>query len=491
MLKRLRPYLFALFVVTFFVTASSVVFYTFGYRFSFERGIFISTGSLSLKINTDPVIITIDGVVVPKQRLGLLNNSIHVTGLNPDEHFVEVGAKGYKKWSKKVVIQSGLTTEFWNVFLVKENYEQLPVPHTEQVIKLFPAPNGLLATVKKSDNRYSVEIIDPKAEESEEVFATTTASFSPQSRANIEWSPESHKLCIPLLENGHLIYIISDITTKKSLSLNDLAQTKTTITDVRWDATAKNFLFFLNQGALYRIDSAEIKPLPILVKNQVAAYDISGRNIYYLSSENGIVYQIPASSTDATPKQITPTPLPIEASNTYTLITYNKEYLAVINHSSGKLFVYNKQVTENPLKAIGQGIQGVQYSDDGKKLLFYSDNEASVYFNQDWQAQPMRAMDSIIQIARFSSSIHNVLWSGDYEHILFTIGQNVKIAELDSRDRRDFADLLTFDTPLLQVLPRFNEGTLYVVRTLKDPNMTNNTVTSVSLISPSTNLFGL
>ncbi len=116
MLLRSRRILFLLFSMSFFIVASSVLFYAYGYRFSIERGVFIYTGSLSLKTNVETVTIKIDGGAIPEKRLGLLNNSIHIAGLNPGEHMIEVEAPGYKSWSKKVVIQSGLTVEFWNIF---------------------------------------------------------------------------------------------------------------------------------------------------------------------------------------------------------------------------------------------------------------------------------------------------------------------------------------------------------------------------------------
>ncbi len=462
MIHRYRTLLFLSFAFTFFIAASLVLFYAYGYRFSFERGIFIYTGSLSLKTNVETVSITVDGSAIPEKRLGLLNNSIHIAGLNPGEHFVEVSAPGYRSWGKKVVIQSGLTTEFWNIFLIEENYAQEAVYETKGVIKMFPSLNGLFATVKKNGDRYSVDILDPEAEENEEVFAVSDTTFVPTAETNIEWSPESDKLIIPLLKDNISVFSVVDIKTKEAFYINQATHISPPLRSPRWDATTRGYLFFLSQNSLYRFNTNRIEEAPELIADHVAAYDISGNKLYYLHSESGIVYEMNGNGNSSTAKQITPSAVPLDEQGTYSLIVYDDTRLSVIEETSGNFFVYNK-VVEPALKKLGENVKSIQYSDDGKKLLFYTDNEVSVYFNQDWEAQPMRSKDDVIQIARFSTPLKNVQWAEDYEHIIFSLGKNIKMIELDNRDRRNLSDLIVLDTPPLQILSRFGTDRLYMV----------------------------
>lgn len=465
MIHRYRSLLFLFFSASFFIAAGSVIFYTYGYRFSFERGIFIYTGSLSLKTNIKTVTVKIDNVVVSEKRLGILNDSIQVSGLHPGEHFVEVGAPGYKPWSKKIVIQSGLTTEFWNLFLTEENPEQEPVLGTERVIKMFPAPNGLFATVKKDDARYSVDVLDIGAETNEEVFSTTEALFLPALETNIEWSPESHKLIIPLTKEGRPLFMITDIKTKTSFSLNEAVKMDA-LRAPRWDATTKDFLFFLRADTLYRLDTTTLTDTTEspaeLVAEHVAAYDLSGNKLYYLGSSDGLVYEINGHGNQDTPKQITPSPVTIDTGSTYSLIVYDDTRLSIIEENTGKFMLYNEKAP-TPLKELGKGVRSIQYSDDGKKLLYYTENEISVYFNRDWEVQPFRAADSVTQVARFSAPIRGVQWTKDYEHVIFSLNGSVKIIELDNRDRRNMIDFTTFSSPPLQILTRFDENALYFV----------------------------
>lgn len=492
MIHRHRTTIFFLFVATFFITAGSVLFYAYGFRFSPERGIFIYTGSLSLKTNIETVAVAIDGVAIPEKKLGILNNSIQIAGLNPGEHFVEVSAPGYRPWNKKIVIQSGRATEFWNIFLTEEQYEQTPVPATEQVIKMFPAPNGLFATVKQDGDRYSVHILDIGARKNEEVFSTTEAVFLPDLETNIEWSPESHKLIIPLTKEGEPLYVVVTLKTKESVTLNQAVNINDILRAPRWDATTKDFLFFLSQNTLYRYDTSVPNPLEQttpakLIAEQVSAYELSGDNLYILKKD-GLVYEMNGNGNDSTPSPITTVPIAIDHQTTYSLIVYDETRLAIIEESTGALHVFNKKVSP-ALRALGAGINSLQYSDDGKKLLFFTDNEISVYFNQDWEAQPAREKDSIVQVGRFSTPLRNVQWAEDYEHVLFSLGNNVKMIELDNRDRRGISDLLTLENSPLQLLSRFGTDTLYVVNEAPVPAFSPNTVFSITL-PQFTTLFG-
>lgn len=487
MIHRHRSLLFLLFTASFFIAASSVLFYAYGYRFSFERGIFIYTGSLSLKTNVETVVIKVDNTLISEKHLGILNNSIRIAGLHPGEHFIEVSAPGYKPWSKKIVIQSGLTTEFWNIYLTEENSTRETVPETKQVLKIFPALNGLFATVKKDGTRYSVDVLDIGGKENEEVFATTEAIFSPTLEANIEWSPESHKLIIPLLKAGEPIYAIVDIKTKEVRFLNEAAHSIAPLHAPRWDATTKDFLFFLENRSLYRLDTRSSSTTPAtLIAENIAAYDLSGSKLYSLGSDNGLVYEMSSNGNNQNSKQITGTPIAIDDKSAYSLIVYDDTRLSIIEESTGRFLLYNKE-SPTTLKELGKGIQSIQYSDDGKKLLFYTGNEISVYFNQDWETQPFRVADSVTQVARFSSKIENVQWAEDYEHVIFSLNGAVKMIELDNRDRKNMTDLVTFSSPLLQVLTRFGENYLYFV---SSHNEESDTV-SRAKFSEQSGLFGL
>lgn len=467
MIHRLRPIIFLLFVAAFFVTASSVLFYSFGYRVNFERGIFVYTGSITIQSNPETVTIRVDGEEVPQKSLGIINRSIHIGGLPPGEHLLEVSADGYQTWSKKTTIQSGLSSEFWNVLLVKKESERTAISGTTDTVRVFPSlERNILAAARQTEGGFSVDIVWADTGEHTQAFSVSDASFVTDDNENIEWSPEGDRLIIPVRRqsDGLYLYYVADIETGNALLLNDLPGIDSAaLQAARWDPTTRNSLFFMSGKALYRVDTGAQTPEPVLVREHILAYDLSGRYTYFLSEEDKIVSRSVIGS-NAAPERITLEPVALHDGSDAALIIYDEDRLTMRDRQSGAFFVFNRSIADHPLREIGRNIRGSQFSDDGKKILFWSDNEISTYFTEDWEAQPFRDADSILQIARFSSQIQHVQWAKDYEHVLFSQGATAKITELDHRDRRNIFDIISFGGEPLQILSRFDENSVYFLR---------------------------
>lgn len=462
-MRRIQRLVFWAFVCAFFITAFAVLFYAFGYRFSWERGIFIYTGSISIKSLPQTVSVQIDGEPVPEQNLGILNNAILISGLKPGEHFIRVSADGYVPWSKKAVVQSGLSADFWNVLLVKENYASEKIAAADSVIKIFPAPDqNLLAVAKIKNNEFFADTLDTGTMRSEQIFSLPQATLATDEE-NLEWSPDNRKLIIPLEQDGKRAYYVVNVGDKTSGELQKFLPAANSLFNPRWDPTTRNFIFYLSGHVLYRANTESPESTPLYVRGNILAYDISGNNLYYLQ-DNGIIYRTDAN-TDTEPTQITTSPVDINQGSVYSLIVYGDNLLAAREIKKGKLWIYNKlspaETVFKPL--IEEQARGAQFSDDGKKLLFFTDNEIAVYFTSDWLTQPTRERNTTLQIARFSNTIKNVQWTKDYEHVAFTLNGSVKIAELDHRDRRNMEQIISFDVPVAQMLSRFGNNRLYFV----------------------------
>jgi hypothetical protein len=54
---------------------------------------------------------------------------------------------------------------------------------------------------------------------------------------------------------------------------------------------------------------------------------------------------------------------------------------------------------------------------------------------RDWEVQPVRKKGQKLFLTRFSVPIRNVQWLDDYEHVLFSAGNQIKMAGLDLRDQ--------------------------------------------------------
>jgi hypothetical protein len=463
-IARYRRFLFLIFVFAFIATAAFILFYAFGYRYSFERGIFVYSGSVTVSTLPRTVNIDIDNERLPKQRLGLLNNSLHVAGLMPGEHTLRVSAPGYHPWEKRVVVQSGISTEFWNIILTRTDYPADTLPNTARAQHIYPSPTGeFFALVKQQNDEVSVVILNRRTGAAEEVFSLRGVTLDPNRTENFEWSPRSERLLLPLLENGGRAYHLVTIATREHSRLSDTFP-DLELSDVRWNATNGEELVGMSGGNLYRLPVLD-QTEPMLLTENVMAFDVAEDHIYVVRRPDGIVFRFRNTTDGTTLTQVTATPLSNPGNEDYRMDAYNEEGVALLEEGGRqRLSVYSPgpdgrlAVTE-----VATGVIGMQFSNDGKKLLFYSKNEIGVFFTENWDVQPKQTAGDTVQLARFSDPIENVVWTEDYEHVLFTRGPVLKMIELDGRSGRTINDIKSFATAPSQIFPLFSENRLYVV----------------------------
>ena len=116
-----RKLFFWLAFVLFLATAPLAILYSQGYRFDQYKRIFIHSGSVTVKSVPASVNIYLDGELQPSGSLDIINNSLTVNGLRPGNYNLRLTAEGYNDWEKNIEVHSGVSTEFWNVFLVPQN----------------------------------------------------------------------------------------------------------------------------------------------------------------------------------------------------------------------------------------------------------------------------------------------------------------------------------------------------------------------------------
>lgn len=449
----------------FFVVAPTIIMNARGYRFDFRRGVFVHSGSIMLKTNPQDFNAYINGELETSKKINRVNSSYTLTGFIPGNYEIAVGADGFQTWTKKTELHSGLASEFWNVLLVRKDYTRAAF-ETKGLDNFFISPKDKnVALVKNTDAGVEMQILNIGAKTIEHSFSFPASIFDEKAREeNVEWSPDEDYLSVPVRQTapvpdatenstaqtkivpdigeGQLIekysYFIANPADNNSFNLN-LFLEKEDIRDVRWDPRDKNFLFFLNENRLYRADIADKNNLKLIADN-VSAFNLSKTAIYYTQSPNELVFKTSLDGTGS-PAQLTSNFPDTPVSPTKKLVVYDDDRMAFLNLDH-EFFIYNRGEHENYFRKLGDNIQSFQFSDDGKKLLFASNNEILTYFLRDWNVQPERTENEIQSITRYSETIKNIQWFKDYEHVIFSAGPYVKIIELDSRDHRNCMDIL-------------------------------------------------
>lgn len=429
-----RIYFWVLFTL-FFATVIPIVFYAMGYRFSLERGIFVYTGSISIKSNPQIVDVAIDGIKNTSKKINRLNNSYHIGGIKPGEHLIEVTSADYQSWSKRIVVNSGTSAEFWNVLLVKNEYPRTDYG-IENIKKFFLRPDSQLAAcVSENGDQTSIKVLDFSNLTVEEIFSSNEFKFV-YGKENIEWSQQGNKIIVPVTKDGGKNYLVIDAKTKELTDLKEVVGSDD-INKVRWDPQNKDYFYYISENNLYRNDIQGDQKM--LIASQISSYDLSAQFVYYFQLPSGIVYKYNPNSF-STPIQITTSGPQDMGNSNYKITAYDDERIAMLNEE-GKLYMYNKHAPEQYFRKLGDNIEDVQFSDDGKKLLFWSNWEIFVYFTRDWEVQPWRNENEMKDVIRFSKEMKNIQWAKDYEHVLFTVDNKIKVTEIDNRGKRSTADV--------------------------------------------------
>jgi len=461
--KKFKSAFFWTLVAMFFATSSFLILYSFGYTFNTERGIFVHAGSITIKSNPQNIDVEINGMSATK-KLSRINNSFHINRVRPDEYIVKVTAPGFNTWFKKITIRSGISTEFWNVLLTRTDYERSNYD-LEKIDNFFIAPTEkLIAAVRNQDGRLEINIIDINGNSSQEIFSSEKYSFTKDDQENIEWSPRSERIIIPVQDNSDKNYIIVDLKTKEIFDLTNLAQTSK-ISNVRWDSENKNVIYYMSKRDLYRLDISDPEKKKVIAK-QISSYDISGKFIYYFQLPNGIIFQTNLDGT-MEPLQIT-TSAPSEmADSSYRIIVYDKEKIAMRNKSN-QLFIFNKGEKDEYFEKLLDDAAGLQFSNDGKKMLFWNNREIYAYFTRNWETQPYRNENETLSVTRYSQPINNVQWSDDYEHVIFSVSKKIKLVELDQRDNNNIFDIASLSQEKSKVVDNFSEDKIYFTDTVNE-----------------------
>lgn len=451
-------------MLLFIATTPVVIFYARGYRFSFERGIFIYSGSITIKPNPQKVGVFLDGKQVSSKKLNPINNSYHIDGIRPGEYLLELKLSDYNDWSKKITIHSGISTEFWNVLLTRKEYAKKNY-NTSGMEKFFMSPDRkLVAYTQNEDQNFSVKILDLDSEEIEIVFSSTDYRFNKEDfekeKENIEWSPQSHKLIIPTFNGERKNYFIADIKKKEIINLENITKSDE-LKNVRWDSVRKDSIYYISENNLYRMSLSDSEKN--IIAENISGYDISSRDIYYFQLPSGIVYRINPENNKII-SQVTTSPPNDMSDVSYRIIVFDEKRLAILN-KIGKLYIYNDGEKEKYFSELSQDASNIHFSNDGKKILYWTNNEINVYFTREWDVQPQRQENDIKYITRFSEKINNVQWSKDYEHVIFTVGKELKIVELDHRDNRNLTNITTLNTNNSNVITDFFESKIYFTDT--------------------------
>ena len=114
-----------------------------------------------------------------------------------------------------------------------------------------------------------------------------------------------------------------------------------------------------------------------------------------------------------------------------------------------KLFMFDKEIKS--FKEIFSPSVNVKISPDLKKVVYFSKSEIKVLFLDQILEQPERRAGEEILITRISEKINDVSWINS-DYLVFTTDKNIKITEIDNRDKINIISFLPSENANLKEL---------------------------------------
>jgi hypothetical protein len=407
MSKKTRTILFLICLLLFFLAAPSIILYSQGYRFNLNPpagGIQLTqTGGVGLKAEPKQVKIYIDGKLAKKTDL--VFGSALIENLLPKRHKIEVKKEGYLTWEKNLEIKEREVSEVKNIILFPENIDLAIL--TKGVESFWFSPDEKKIILLEEDKSSSL-------------------SSPPEGSSELEKDKESWALKLYDLEKNIKSHLLSETNVNQSganfLNLEFSEDSKEIYLDIEVAELSpgsvtkdqeKTFTLKLDDVPP-RLTEKEIIPPP----ENIITSKRYNQDIYYLD-DTGYVFK-----DDLRVNEI---PFPVKPEVEYALEIFSD----FIFLTAGDQTLYWFSSETRSFESFFDRIEDLKISPDRKKLAFFSSSEVWILFLKD---EGTKKTGEKLFLVRLSEKIGDVFWLNS-DYLILNPGSNLKIVEIDDRDR--------------------------------------------------------
>ncbi|MFH1392899.1 MAG: PEGA domain-containing protein [Patescibacteria group bacterium] len=160
MTRRIRRFIFLMFVVVFAVTSAVIALFAQGYRFDFSSLKVVKTGGIFINTSVDGAKIYINDKYIGATN-GILKFTNLVSGLTPKNYNIFIYKENYYPWNKVIEVKNGMVVELNNIILFPLELKRTKVIETpSQTFSEFAISDGKLEI--KNAKTKTVKIYDLK-----------------------------------------------------------------------------------------------------------------------------------------------------------------------------------------------------------------------------------------------------------------------------------------------------------------------------------------
>ena len=391
--KKTRTILFSIFVILFFIISVSLTLYTQGYRPDFKNKKLKKTGGLFLKAYPRQVNVYLNDKFFKKTDF--IFGSLLIENLLPKKYKIKIEKEGYFPWEKNLEVKENNVTEAKYIILFPKKLN-FGILFTE-IENFWASPGGKkMIFLEKKEGEKFLSLYDL-----EKKIKNTLIKLPENDFELIDsWFSGDEKIVYLKVKSKEEIKIFSLNLEEIQPKLKETIQEKLPFENIAFLKTEKEIYYLTNSGFIYKSDS-----------------DLKLRI------------------------QINRNPFPIKKDEEYKLEIFG-DWLFL--KEGGKFFYFNQE--EDSFEKIQEGVLDYKISLNNEKLVISSNNEILIFFLKDKITQPTKQKGEKVFITRFSEKIGDLFWLNS-DYLIFSVGNKIKVCEIDDRDRMNIYDLGEFEEP--------------------------------------------
>ncbi len=432
MTKIQRLLLFSFLLIVFLIIGPVTVFYSQGYRFDFQERKIVQTGGFYFRISPTSSEINISPLnnKTIQKTTHFFFGTAFIENLLPNRYDVEVKKDEYHSWGKNLEVKEGFVTDVKNVTLIPKNPEFITLKSGIDDFFSLSEKNSLILRSENNLNIYNtrtgLERNILSIDENIEII-------------NFNLSQRWNKLMLNT-NNGYYLINVAQYTEPLLIDIPEKSK------NVVLHPQNEQKIIFLNGNEVFLHDIITLESEAII--ENVISYNIRGNDILWISNDGFLNIGLEDY------RQMNRAPLTINDANNYQIYFLGSEIMVRENNTF--YLLENQEFIESfesPFDPI--------LSPDGQKILNYNSHEIRIFFLSDVIDQPQRARKDNVFLTRFSGEISNIHWYTSH-YLIFTIGSEIKIIEIDDRDHINLIDLENIDNS--KIYFNFSDKKVYLLR---------------------------
>jgi hypothetical protein len=411
-------------VILFLVILGPVLFYTFGYRFSFADLSIRTTGGFF--INTTPVRATVH-INDKKESTSFITGDLFVQNLRPGSQHIVVEKNGYYSWEKHLMIEPHTVKEAYVVLVPKEGATTTLA--TGPFSALYGSPSGryLIALEPQTSTMARITLFDTQTVSRIEPVTRQSSDLLSIPQSTLI-RPFWHTERIALFETDADWRLLSisqngSYTVESLYAQSELSSALPKKPDVLIPHPTNSRVYFvLSDTSLFIWDAAAETLQPAL--ETIAGIAVHENKLISLDAAYGNLYASTLSTGNA--KLISTSSISISG----TANIYQTETAYIISNND-TLWLVSK--TGNSVESLAEELPHSRIITNNMNIIWWKGKNIWVRWTMLENELPYFVEELETRLYSGTAPIRRVFYYPGEHYLIFTEGNAVKVIELDGR----------------------------------------------------------